>query len=520
MGEILLVTALTFCGIIVLISGVLAVYLHISSYICATLNIIFNFDKQHSIYMRKNLRYIAIVFLLWLQANVLHAQAAWTICGKIEANSSILTLNADRWGNVYAAGRFKDSVLPKGHYFVAKWDGFSWSELGIGGNALNADSTINLVTTDDLGNVYATGYFTNDSNKAYIAMWNGSSWSELSSGTNSLPIASLQNYNQINALATSPSGKVYASFVIYDSLNSYTGYKIYEWYHASWHDIGSSSDRFLWGDVRALATDWMGNLYVTGSFKNLLGRYYIAKWNDTTWSELGSSSDSIIGDLFNSSISVDDSAHVYINNETEIMKWDGNMWTTLSNKYHAHNGISSVTVDKSGNIYAAQFDDSINTMPHTNGKPYISEWKDTGWNELSNGEVNLHFSPIISQNEDHTLQIVTDVYGNLYACGSLIDPVNQHYIAVYPATNIKEPPANSNYRIYPNPADNSLNIQLDKLYIDAEVHITDVTGRKIYTAQLNSINTTIDVSHWLDGLYICNVSLDGVINTVKLLVKH
>ena len=58
-----------------------------------------------------------------------------------------------------------------GNYYVAKWNGSAWSELG-GLNALAANGFINSVFSDAAGNIYAGGNFTNSSFNNYVAEYN------------------------------------------------------------------------------------------------------------------------------------------------------------------------------------------------------------------------------------------------------------------------------------------------------------------------------------------------------------
>ena len=104
--------------------------------------------------------------------------------------------------------------------YVAKWDGISWSELGSGSNALNANFPITSMCWDRYGNLYAAGLFTDttttitvhtgiDSEQVhpfYVAKWDGTTWSKLGSGTNSL------NANDwIMAICSDVDGNIYAT---------------------------------------------------------------------------------------------------------------------------------------------------------------------------------------------------------------------------------------------------------------------------------------------------------------------
>src|SRR5206468_1908152 len=117
----------------------------------------------------------------------------------LNANNTVLTL-ASRGDTLYAAGAFTNQFS---QYYVARWDGTSWSELD-SNSSLHADHFIHAVVADKQGNVYAAGTFTNTSENFYVAKWDGHSWSELGTGSNAL------NANSgISALALDASGNLY-----------------------------------------------------------------------------------------------------------------------------------------------------------------------------------------------------------------------------------------------------------------------------------------------------------------------
>jgi len=78
-----------------------------------------------------------------------------------EVSGTIYSLTS---GEIIYAGGFTNS---SGFASIAKWDGTTWSELG----NLNANNRILSLCTDNSGNVYAAGEFTNSSNKQYVAIY-------------------------------------------------------------------------------------------------------------------------------------------------------------------------------------------------------------------------------------------------------------------------------------------------------------------------------------------------------------
>lgn len=61
-------------------------------------------------------------------------------------------------------------------------------------------------------------------------------------------------------------------------------------------------------------------------------------------------------------------------------------------------------------------------------------------------------------------------------------------------------------KIYPNPTDSKLNIQLPSSGASANVIITDVQGRKVFANKINSMVNSIDVSSLKGGVYFVNIA--------------
>ena len=108
----------------------------------------------------------------------------------LNANGLIETIICDSINNVYAAGAFTDSLsISSGHQYVAKWNGLHWSKVG-GTNLLDANSEIKSLDIDRNGNLYCAGRFTDTSiayyannvisqSSNYVAKWDGTQWSNL-----------------------------------------------------------------------------------------------------------------------------------------------------------------------------------------------------------------------------------------------------------------------------------------------------------------------------------------------------
>jgi len=204
-------------------------------------------------------------------------------------------------GTVYAGGSFTNWAGAMSNQFqlgyVARWDGTSWTNMGLGlGNRVTC-----LLAARD-GTIYAGGWFTNAANPSsgvmapaqYVAKWTGTAWTNVGSGFN----------NWVYALAEGSDGTIYAggSFTnTYDSDGVDTNAarvrvnRIARFDGARWQPLGGAETNGASDTVLALAADPVdGAVYAGGMFKTTFNEdgtsnntWYVARYGSNTVSSIG-----------------------------------------------------------------------------------------------------------------------------------------------------------------------------------------------------------------------------------------
>lgn len=374
--------------------------------------------------MKTRLVAYAVIFLLCLTAN-----AQWSELGG--TNSSTLTnqirsICTDNDGNIYAAGFFTNA---SGNFYVAKWNGNSWSELG-GTNSLAANYHIMSICTDPSGNVYAAGRFTNGTSgingSKYVAKWNGNNWSEL---------AGLNTIFDINCICSDSLGNIYAAG---EFANDMGHNYVAKWNGLAWSELGGFDSLGASSNIWALYCDKSNNyIYVGGQFTNNFGKKYIAKWNGLAWSELGGNNSLAANEIIEC-ITGDSAGNIYAggfftngldmnNSKRYVAIWNGITWSELGgyNSLSANWSISSLCVDPFGSVYAAgEFTNGANV---NYGNKYVAKWDGSNWSELG-GSNNLAANSWINS-------VCSDIYGNIYAAGGFYNNQSHQYVAKYSNPN-------------------------------------------------------------------------------------
>jgi len=74
-----------------------------------------------------------------------------------------------------------------------------------------------------------------------------------------------------------------------------------------------------------------------------------------------------------------------------------------------------------------------------------------------------------------------------------------------------------NLTVFPNPANNMLNIRTDK--VGGDVKIFDLLGNVVWQGQMNSKQTSVDISALSAGVYAVEMTNNGQRLTSKVIVQ-
>lgn len=165
------------------------------------------------------------------------------------------------------------------------------------------------------------------------------------------------------------------------------------------------------------------------------------------------------------------------------------------------------------------------------------------WLTLSSDGVNVELTPGLyrvvfyrTQNGDNTLRLATAQpcpEGTVIAIltdgevNGLADPnAIMMRLSTENTSGINENSLNLGLNVYPNPANAQANVSftINNAPSDVVITLTDITGKVAYTNNLGKVNiggheTTINTDSLSNGVYMVNVTVDGVTNTQKLIIR-
>lgn len=90
-------------------------------------------------------------------------------------------------------------------------------------------------------------------------------------------------------------------------------------------------------------------------------------------------------------------------------------------------------------------------------------------------------------------------------------------IGNWEALSVKNPETQNNLSVYPNPSKGNVTLSANSLI--NRVEIFDISGKLVYTSNINSIQTTINTNEFGKGMYILKAQNKNSINTTKLFVE-
>ncbi|MBZ0098239.1 MAG: T9SS type A sorting domain-containing protein, partial [Taibaiella sp.] len=87
--------------------------------------------------------------------------------------------------------------------------------------------------------------------------------------------------------------------------------------------------------------------------------------------------------------------------------------------------------------------------------------------------------------------------------------------------SVEEVAEKINYTVYPNPANNILNIRMDDITgtDQATIRIFDVAGRQVYNNVTSQQITTVNTAAWAKGMYNVVISYKNIAEATKVMVQ-
>lgn len=489
----------------------------------------------------------ADIFILKMDAsqNILWARSF----GDFSSGDSGNSISVDVFGNVYVLGNFQGTVdfdsgesmtnitsMGESDVFVLKLDssgGFVWAK-SFGGNDFDSG---NKLCIDNLGNIYATGYF-----KGLVDFDPGVGTENfLSAGDNDIFILKLDNLgnfiwvktfggidsDRANGIETDSFGNVYATGSFFQTVDFDPGQGITNLTSAGY------------GDIFVLKLDFNGNFVWVKSFTGV--------FNDAGYSISVDASDNLYTTgVFSLTVDFDPgegTANLISSGSDDIfvqkMDSSGNFIWAKRFGGNSVDGASSISIDSSGNVYTSGY--FIGTVDFDPGEGVTSI--------TSEGFVGIFVQKMDSSGNfiwvktfggvgtGTILSSSIDEQGNLYTTGYFAETVdfnpgtetfnitsvgnNDAFVHKMSQNDLSivEIGDGLKVNVYPNPSDGLVQISFAKPVGNVSVTVADAYGKLIYEKKLDIVtNTQLDIIGEA-GIYFLNIKTPSGQSVIKLIKK-
>ncbi len=301
--------------------------------------------------------------------------------------ASVSALAADTRGNLYAGGRFNTAGgVPANN--LARWDGETWSAVGEGAPS-SGNQTILFVQSiiADGSMIYISGVMDAGDGLArrFIAQWNGVSWEDLNGG-----IWRDRSYVSINSISMDRDGRIYAAGAFWMA-GSRCANNVAVWDGSQWSGLGANTG--VTGDIQAMATDPKGGYYLAGGFYCAGNQSvnHIVHWDGALgWSALGDGLSADSYEAYAMKLVVDHQGNLYAAGYftqagstpvSNIARWDGTSWTPLGGGLKSK--VTSLALDSQDRLYAGGYFSIEGSDPPQ--YTTISRWDGNQWEAVGLG---------------------------------------------------------------------------------------------------------------------------------------
>lgn len=289
---------------------------------------------------------------------------------------------------VYFGGSFVGLDGVSGRDRIAAYDPSAGTWSTVGSDSDFGNGTINALAVGPDGTLYAAGQFTNaggDNDADYIAKWNGTSWSAVG-----VPNTGAASITSANGLAIDRDGNLYVGGNFTNWADVANADYFAKWDGSSWSAVGSGGT----GLVEDIAVDSQGNIYIGGTFLNWAGvaeADRLAWWNGSAWAAVGGVTPSGASGAL--AVTPDDKVYfggnyTDLNSIAEadyIALWDGLAWSAMADGLDGY--VESAVLDKQGNLWVG-----ANVTKEGGTGDFLIRWNKSSWAHM---DITLPGSPAV-----------------------------------------------------------------------------------------------------------------------------
>ncbi len=294
---------------------------------------------------------------------------------------------------------------------------------------------------------------------------------------------------------------------------------VYEYINNHWVEKGNGFNGF---NGHKISVDGNGDIVAL----NDGGTIGVYKFNGSEWvligeklSNMGLSSMSLSNDGFTLAIGMkSDKIFGRDGGRTKVYKYDGTDWVQLGDTFYNHSG-NQTTINGEGNIIAtggsAYFDEEDKSF--FNPKVYgliDGKWKSLNLSidsEKKNKFIGLKFSL-----SDDGFTLAIGGHSKTSNFGYTEDlRVYTHSTRTY----VKNQDNKQNIKLYPNPANEKVNIEINESDQLIECTIIDLNGRTVFSKTSKELDFLIDLNKLPSGVYYVTVKYYNGISREKLIIQ-
>lgn len=466
---------------------------------------------------------------------------------------SSLALSSDGQFLVVGAEQNDGNGVNSGHVRILAKVGSSWTQRGgdIDGASSGDWSGTSVAISDDGNRVVIGSRYSNAgggaSGHTRVFSYNGSAWSQLGSEINGEAAFDYAGY----AVAMSDDGSTIAIGATHNdgAGGSDCGHaRAYTYTGGSWAQKGGDIDGEAGGDNSgwsvSLSSD--GNTIAIGAYKNSAngtdaGHVRVFSFSGSSWTQKGGDIDGAMGDRFGWDVDLSDSGNRIVIGAThntnsigfeagltQVYQFSGGAWSQLGQDLFGESLVDwfgyAVAISGDGNVIASGATLNDGTGP-SGGNVKVFQLYGTTWTQIGND--------IDSEYEGDWCGYAVDLShdGSTVAVAGLNnDPTGAAASAPYTghvrcfdmsgvlSGSEEVLQVTENFKVFPNPNNGALTLELGKVFDSVSITISDVSGKVLYQNDFENISSTELELTDTSGVYFVKIeSADLTAKTLKVI---